>query len=816
MACPQRNENQSDNTKELLATDRVRSAISAFWRQLASVNTITSVTLGTFPTRICAMIFRRSFRSPIVSLPKLAHATACAGLIIATWACEARPKTDEPGPGEASPTSEEETHSAAAQANTKTEQSIGPDWSVTVTHTESAGPNVHLDVTPPGSTSPTPLSTNTLQTLRAGSTLQTDARTRAKLRLEGLGHVVLDHSSTLRLDPERKDTVHLVSGRAVFAMPRGADPLDIVLPTATVRASGAKLSAVANPRRSTVTVSKGEIATISSSGTSTTIYAGQEAVLLPESTPIVRSAANLGTALSWGALEDRSVEIPRGMGSLTAKRPGRSTEQPLVMERHSVEVTIQGVMARTEITEVFRNETKHTLEGIYKFPLPSDAQISRLALLVDNKVMEGEFVERERADKIWRGVIRNATPESKRKKEDVIWVPGPWKDPALLKWEQGNQFELRIFPIEPRSSRQVTIAYTQRLSPSAGGRDYVYPMPVDINGDVKAEHFDFNVAVHGLSTSSTVAVDGYDATIARPNPDVATASVSSSPFVAAGDLRVRLLDGEERELRAAGFRDATRPQENGYVTLTLRPNLPKVAHVGARDLVVIVDTSYSRGGVAMTKQAELVKRLISELDYRDRVALLTCAHTCSPLGAPGLTEAQSLRADDLAESLTNLPASGATNLVEAVRVAKATLDSAGARDGRIIYITDGVASVGEIAPGALSTTVRNTLGNTAHRLTVVDLGGDGDALALNALAIGGRGPVVRIQPDRTLTEEALRILGIQYGAMLTEATLSLPPGLVQVYPETLPALPAGDELTIVARVQDPGANALGGEIALTR
>ena len=32
-------------------------------------------------------------------------------------------------------------------------------------------------------------------------------------------------------------------------------------------------------------------------------------------------------------------------------------------------------------------------------------------------------------------------------------MPGPWRDPALLEWQRGGRFELRIFPIPPHRSR---------------------------------------------------------------------------------------------------------------------------------------------------------------------------------------------------------------------------------------------------------------------------------------------------------------------------------------------------------------------------
>ena len=57
------------------------------------------------------------------------------------------------------------------------------------------------------------------------------------------------------------------------------------------------------------------------------------------------------------------------------------------------------------------NDSNEVLEGIYRMPLPPDAQIERLALEVNGMIQEGAFVARDRAAAIWKGVIHNAAPE---------------------------------------------------------------------------------------------------------------------------------------------------------------------------------------------------------------------------------------------------------------------------------------------------------------------------------------------------------------------------------------------------------------------
>src|SRR6185503_4590196 len=108
-----------------------------------------------------------------------------------------------------------------------------------------------------------------------------------------------------------------------------------------------------------------------------------------------------------------------GVGELRAHKPGEEKrDRPLRLERHKVTVRIAGTVARTEIEEVFHNDGGDVLEGVYRFPLPAGARVDRLALEVDGRLEEGAFVDRERAARIWRGVIRQATPKQLQKQEE--------------------------------------------------------------------------------------------------------------------------------------------------------------------------------------------------------------------------------------------------------------------------------------------------------------------------------------------------------------------------------------------------------------
>ena len=67
---------------------------------------------------------------------------------------------------------------------------------------------------------------------------------------------------------------------------------------------------------------------------------------------------------------------------------------PITIELHSVDAVVDGPVANVHVTQVFRNETRRTVEGVYIFPLPADAAISDFQMTVDGKVLEGKLLDK--------------------------------------------------------------------------------------------------------------------------------------------------------------------------------------------------------------------------------------------------------------------------------------------------------------------------------------------------------------------------------------------------------------------------------------
>lgn len=633
-----------------------------------------------------------------------------------------------------------------------------------------------------------------------GKRLRTDAKTRAQVQLGDGTTLTLDRDSEIELLPERGRHARVVRGRmgADVAHVEGNEAI-FTVPGGHVRVLGTKFDIVATEDMSRVYVTRGAIE-LASAGARDTVRRGEEGLLDVKTGDV---SVHPGLRAEDVELEEGRVEngdrVPAGIGELKAKKPGSNGERAdaVRLTRHDVTVRISDAMARTEIDETFTNTTPDELEGLYRFPVPADAQIERLALEVHGRLEEAAFVERDQAASIWRGVIHHAAPLAPKPKDEIIWVPGPWRDPALLEFKRGGRFELRVFPIPPRGSRRLVLAYTQTLPRSAGLRRYAYPLPVDSEGRPAIDQVSFDVKVVGHDEARGVRTRGYPLTAVGAGQW----HLSERAFVPSGDLVVEFAPRErDAELQAWTFRA---PGEGeAFVAMALRPQLPRDTEDAWSDHVLVVDTSRSMFGERLRQATRVVEASIAEMDPRDRVTVLACDVTCRrwegglvPVSAEARTRAS--------QFLTSITPDGSSNLANIARSSLRELEgSESLRRKHVVYIGDGTASAGPVVPRHLAIELQGMVvadrGKTTF--TAVALGQDADTRLLSAFARAGGGSVLNYASGDTAHAMGRKVALAPTGTTLRQVSVTLPDGLTQAAPSDWGALRAGGESWVVARM----------------
>jgi len=661
--------------------------------------------------------------------------------------------------------------------------------------------------------------------IEAPSKLRTDERTRADLRFGEHVSLLMDRGTEVLTTSAGAARLELIRGSVVFdTRAHTGAQLSVKVPGGMLDLGACRVAVTAEPRTTVIDVAHGVLAVTDGTREVTKLHAGEQVRIVDGRVRQASINASMGEQLVWtqvGSDNDTTREHGRGLGELKAKKPGAADESKgaVRLKTHRVEVRIVANFVRTQVEEVFFNDTDDVLEGIYRFPLPSDAKIEGLALDVEGKLEQGAFVDRDRAAAIWRGAIVNAIPVNQRNvQDDIVWVPGPWRDPALLEWQRGGRFELRIYPIPKRGSRRVVLTYTQISTPSGDARRYTYPLPYDPSATNRVGEFDIDVQVRGNDLDYGVRALGYSM---RKSSDsgVTRLALSQNDFLPHGDLVLEYaLPNANAELRSwahAGSSQSankigaeplsTMPQtvSAGYAALALRPSFARVESDNARDVVVVVDTSRSMLGENLKRAERLATRLLAELEPADRGSVLACDSSCEVL-PEGLLGAGPELTDAASRFLATREAEGASDPTAAIRAA-AVLGERGRADRplAIVYLGDGTPTVGPIRPGTIEKVIEHDLSDSVAQVIAVGIGAESDTDTLSAMARGSGGVTIQFQPGKGLDEIAYNVAGAIRGTHLSQVSVSLPDGLVDVAPRRPDPIRSGTEMWVLARMLRP-------------
>jgi tetratricopeptide (TPR) repeat protein len=681
---------------------------------------------------------------------------------------------------------------------------VGAPWRGKVTKLLSRGGQ--LEVCAPNGTACRAAKTG--DEVPAGSQLKTDRAALAELSFSDGSSLSLDRATTLRLSTRGRGAALLRGGVVAEVEHVAGSGARFEFPSGHLDVLGTKFSLRSDEDAATVHVARGQVRLSDGAGHDAVVLAGEQGRVDRGSRPVTSPSASLGEALGWSEAvqtegDHEPEPRPRALGELKAQKPGERGERSgaVRLDSHAVRVKIAGSVARTEVEEVFTNQTDDVLEGIFRFPLPPDAKIERLALEVDGKLEEGAFVDRERASAIWRGAIVNAAPQLRQQlKEEIVWVPGPWRDPALLEWQRGGRFELRIFPIPRRGSRRVVLAYSQVVAQAASVRHYSYPLGFDPSGNAAPLDFSIDVRVAGSDPSFRVRAPGWDVARSRDG-DAERLRFDSRSFVPTGDFTVDYaLPDRDAELSAWAYRDPGGGAEAAqpYVALALRPQLPKIKRAGGgRAIALVVDASRSMFGESYRRATLLASRIARDLEPSDRVALLACDSTCREM--PGeLRPAGQSASREVRRFLENQAPEGASDVSRSIVQGFEALRGVQLAP-HVVYIGDGTATVGPTRPATLERAVRAAL-PSGGRVTALGIGAESDTDSLGALARGGAGTALPYLPGQPLADAALSAISALSGAALSDARLELPGGISLVAPARLDSITAGSEVIVTGRL----------------
>jgi Ca-activated chloride channel homolog len=495
---------------------------------------------------------------------------------------------------------------------------------------------------------------------------------------------------------------------------------------------------------------------------------------------------------SIGTVEAARREVTQGALQILDKDGSARGECPL--KHTDVNAEISGHLARVTLTQEFHNPLQEKIEAVYVFPLPQNAAVDDMTMIVGDRTVKGRIKRREEARAVY---------EAAREAGHVA---------SLLDQERPNIFTQSVANITPGATVKVTISYVENLIYEDGAYEFVFPMVVgpryipgapvgkqgggwapDTSQVPDASRITPEVALpatragHDISLAVTldagVTIDSlksatHDADVERPDGRRAVVRLKNRATIPNKDFILKF------DVAGKKMEDAIlthRGQQGGFFTMILQPPERVTAiDVAPKELVFVLDTSGSMQGFPIEKAKEAMKLALDGLYPRDTFNLITFSgdtHILFP--EPVTATDENLRKAQ--EFLTSRQGRGGTEMMKAIRAALDPSDQQ--HHIRIVcFMTDGYVGndfeiIGEIQKHPNARVFSFGIGNSVNRFL------------LDNMAKHGRGEVEYLTLQDDGSAAAKRFHERVRNPLLTDISIDwggLP--VADVYPQRIPDL----------------------------
>jgi Ca-activated chloride channel homolog len=463
--------------------------------------------------------------------------------------------------------------------------------------------------------------------------------------------------------------------------------------------------------------------------------------------------------------------------------PNRPISLPRALPIKSIRIDakILSQVATTHVEQIFRNETDATLEGTYFFPIPETAAITEFAIWDGDRRLVGEVRSREEARRIYDEIVRRK------------------RDPGLLEYAGKDLFQASIFPIPPHSDKKIEITYTQVLRAESGTVAYRYPLGTGrqltqigtVSGRIDLQSKDPLRNIYSPTHSIEVK---------RSGDRQSMISFETGSGQEPQDFQVfYTLSSEDFGVTLLTHREASK---DGYFLLMISPKEDwSEREYSAKDIVFVLDTSGSMAGEGkMDKARAALLYGIRILHARDRFNVISFA------GEERLMETGMITADDQGRRrgeafVQTLRPVGGTNINQALLSSMRQFEP-GNRPKIIVFMTDGLPTVGETNPIRIVETLRAAR-TSGVRLFTFGVGYDVNTALLDKLAAENGGVADYVEPKEDLEVKISNFFARISYPVLTELQLDTAAVATDLaYPRTLPDVFRGSQITLIGRYRN--------------
>lgn len=404
-------------------------------------------------------------------------------------------------------------------------------------------------------------------------------------------------------------------------------------------------------------------------------------------------------------------------------------DQLFTVKYHYVDVSIENQLCTTRVDQAFHNDTDRDLEGVYVFPLPEGSTITKFSMYAEEQEIKGKILSRSEARGIYESIVRQR------------------KDPALLEYIDRNTFRASVYPIPANGDKRITLEYAEVVAKSGSTYRYVYPLSTERFSAKPLEDCRVKIRIKTKQPLTNIYSPTHTIRIDRENNREAIVTWEARNVKPDTDLILYYSVAEDDlGIDLVAHRQKGEP---GYFMLLASPKLQvQSMKVLPKNVVFVFDRTGSMAGEKIEQAKEALKFCVNSLNENDQFNLITFNESPQTLFAEleRPTEERRKQAIDVVDSLT---ASGGTNINEALSVALAQFRQYGYARNYIVFLTDGLPTVGIVQPDEILANVRKANQNKV-RIFSFGVGYDVNTHLLDRLARESRGDTDYVRPRESI------------------------------------------------------------------
>jgi Ca-activated chloride channel homolog len=478
-------------------------------------------------------------------------------------------------------------------------------------------------------------------------------------------------------------------------------------------------------------------------------------------------------------------------------------QRPFTLESTDVKAEASAGYVSVVVTQTFRNPFDLPLEGIYRFPLPHQAAVDRVALIVGGRLIEAEIQAREKA----RAVYEQAKEEGRRA--------------ALVESKRPNVFEQSVANVMPGELVHVTLRYVAPLRyedseyifafPGVVGPRYSSPSattPAGEAGRINPAYVKDDDTRHRISVELHIKDETPVFQVHSPSHALETeAGEGDTVWVSVADTEAlpnRTVEMRYRLAAAAPTASVVAHKDagdTGTFVLTVEPPVSvEATEIQPKELFFVVDTSGSMMGEPLDKARAAMRYALKQMGPQDTFQVIDFASGVSSLAERPLSNTPANVRLGLA-FIDKMSGDGGTEMLAGMRAALEGPTSAG-RIRIVCFMTDGY--IGN--DGDVLSYVDDHVGQA--RLFSFGVGEDVNRYLLDEMATRGRGAVqyVRLGAAADPVEDVVETFYARMGQpLLTDVRIDWG-GLEvsEVSPQRIPDLFMGLPMRVFGRYDKSG------------